>query len=401
MPAHFAQHGYATALVGKMHFGGKEQLNGFQSRPYGDLRGYAGHQTDPLKSSGTRQRTRLAGITEIPTSLLQERVINTETLEYLRSQPADQPWFLLASYSRPHFPLTAPKRLFDKYFPDNVDMPNIPPGHLAQTHRYAKGLRDNFNTEDIPVAEARKARAAYYACCEFLDETVGDLLALLERDGLLDNTIIVYTTDHGEMAGEHGQWWKSSYYEAAARVPLIVSDRSLAQSHGGRVAAPVELNDLFPTLCARAGIPIPEGLDGDDLTNLMSGDTEGWRDTAITEYWSNQTTGPMRMLRTPRYKYVAFPEDESILFDLETDPDEFENLAGQAAYRELAASLHEQLMGGFSWESVAAQKASDLVRSRDFKEPWGKGTPNQYTLPDGRVVDAEICLYSPSVRDDG
>ena len=402
MPAHFAQHGYSTALVGKMHFGGKEQLNGFQSRPYGDLRGYAGHQTDPLKTPpGTRHRTRLAGVTEIPTSMLQERVINTETLEYLRAQPSEQPWFLLASYSRPHFPLTAPKRLFDKYWPDNVDMPNVPPGHLEQTHRYAKGLRDNFKTEEIPSEEARKARAAYYTCCEFLDESVGDLLALLERDGLLDNTIIVYTTDHGEMAGEHGQWWKSSYYEAAARIPLIVYDRNLQQSHGTRVAAPVELNDLFPTLCAKAGIPIPEGLDGSDLTNLMSGNSEGWRDSAITEYWSNQTTGPMRMLRTPRYKYAAFPEDPSILFDLETDPDEFENLAGQAAHRELEASLHEQLMAGFSWESVADQIEADKVRSRDFKEPWRAGTPNQYTLPDGRVVDAETCLYHPSVREEG
>lgn len=401
MPAHFAQHGYATALVGKMHFGGKEQNNGFQSRPYGDLRGYAGHQTDPLKTpSGTRQRTRLAGITEIPTSLLQERVINTETLEYLRSQPAEQPWFLLASYSRPHFPLTAPKRLFDKYWPDNVDMPNVPEGHLEQTHRYAKGLRDNFKTHEIRLEEARKARAAYYACCEFLDETVGDLLTLLERDGLLDNTIIVYTTDHGEMAGEHGQWWKSSYYEAAARVPLIISDRHLPQSHGERVTAPVELNDLFPTLCTRAGIPIPEDLDGADLTNLMTGNAEGWRNTAITEYWSHQTTGPMRMLRTPRYKYVAFPEDESILFDLETDPNEFENLAGQSASQELEASLHEQLMDRFSWESVRDQMAVDKERSRDFKEPWEKGTPNQYTLPDGRVVDAETCLYHPSVRDE-
>ena len=402
MPAHFAQHGYATALVGKMHFGGKEQHNGFQSRPYGDLRGNAGHQTDPLNPpSRIRQRTRLAGVTEIPTSLLQERVINEETLEYLRSQPAEQPWFLLASYSRPHFPLTAPKRLLDKYWPDNVDMPNIPPGHLEQTHPFAKGLRDNFKTHEIPDEEARKARAAYYTCCEFLDETVGDLLTLLERDGFLDNTIIVYTTDHGEMAGEHGQWWKSSYYEAAARVPLIVYDRQLQQSHGNRVTAPVELNDLFPTLCTRAGIPIPEGLDGDELTDLMSGNAEGWRNTAITEYWANQTTGPMRMLRTPRYKYVAFPEHESILFDLETDPDEFENLTGQAEHRELEASLHEQLMGDFSWESVAEQIATDKVRSRDFKEPWGQGTPNQYTLPDGRIVDAETCLYRPSVREEG
>ena len=132
----------------------------------------------------------------------------------------------------------------------------------------------------------------------------------------------------------------------------------------------------------------------------MSGNADGWRDTAITEYWSNQTTGPMRMLRTPRYKYVAFPEDESILFDLETDPGEFENLAGQTASQELEASLHQHLMDGFSWESVREQINIDRERSRDFKEPWGKGTPNQYTLPDGRVVDAETCLYRPSVRDE-
>ena len=401
MPAHFANHGYATALIGKMHFGGKEQHNGFQDRPYGDLRGYAGHQTDPIQeSSGTRNRTRLAGVTEIPTSMLQERVINTETLEYLRSQPADQPWFLLASYSRPHFPLTAPKRLLDKYWPDNVDMPTIPEGHLQQTHPFANGLRQNFNTDAITAEETRKARAAYYACCEFLDETVGDLLALLERDGLLENTIIVYTTDHGEMAGEHGQWWKSSYYEAAARVPLIIRDKRTPASRAERVTAPVELNDLFPTLCARSGIPIPEALDGDDLTRLMAGDTTGWRNTAITEYWAEQTTGPMRMLRTPRHKYVAFPNHPPILFDLETDPNEFENLAGQPAVQELEAALHEQLMHDFSWEAVTQRIAAEADRRRTFKEPWGRGTPNQYTLPDGRIVDAETCLYRPSLKED-
>ena len=162
-----------------------------------------------------------------------------------------------------------------------------------------------------------KHEQIYYACCEFcLDECIGDLLTILERDGLLENTIIVYTTDHGEMAGEHGQWWKSSYYEAAARVPLIIYDNRSEDSHGRRVNSPIELNDLYPTLCAKAGIPTPDGLDGSDLSNLMSGNTNGWRNTAISEYWANQTTSPMRMLRTPRYKYVAFPEDESIIFTI-------------------------------------------------------------------------------------
>ena len=190
MPAHFAQHGYTTCLVGKMHFGGREQYHGFQYRPYGDLRGNAGHQPDPLPGASRtrptslgryRPRTQLAGVTEIPVSLLQESVVNVETIEFLRECPREKPWFLLASYSRPHFPLTAPKRFFDRYWPDNVDMPDIPPGHLGRMHRFAKDLRDKFKTSDIPDEETRKARAAYYACCEFLDQLIGDLLTILER----------------------------------------------------------------------------------------------------------------------------------------------------------------------------------------------------------------------------
>ena len=406
MPAHFAQHGYTTCLVGKMHFGGREQYHGFQYRPYGDLRGNAGHQPDPLPGASRtrptslgryRPRTQLAGVTEIPVSLLQESVVNVETIEFLRECPREKPWFLLASYSRPHFPLTAPKRFFDRYWPDNVDMPDIPPGHLGRMHRFAKDLRDKFKTSDIPDEETRKARAAYYACCEFLDQLIGDLLAILERDGFLDNTIIVYTTDHGEMAGEHGQWWKGIYYEGASRVPLIVLDRGHRESLGVRVTAPVELIDLFPTLCARAGIPVPREIDGSDMSDLMVGRAEGWRNVAITGLFWPQVTGPMRMIRTPRHKYIVFPRDGPILFDLENDPGEFENLAGQKVYRNLEAELHGRLMAGFDWETVRRQIASDEERSLSFAAPWGKGTPNQYTLPDGRIVDAETGLYSPTV----
>ena len=366
MPAHFALHGYTTCLVGKMHFGGREQHHGFQCRPYGDLRGDAGHQTDPLpgptrSSLGKfRTRTHLAGITEIPASLRQESVVNIETIEFLRECSREKPWFLLASYGRPHFPLTTPKRFFDRYSSD-VDMPHIPPGHLERTHRFAQVLREKFKTSEIPDEETKKARAAYYACVSFLDQAIGDLLTTLECDGLLDNTIIVYTTDHGEMAGEHGQWWKGSYYEAASRVPLIIVHRKAAQAVAfcARVKTPVELSDLFPTLCAWANIPIPQDLDGSDLSDVMAGRTEGWGDSAITELFWPQATGPMRMIRTPRYKYVVFPEDDPILFDLESDPEEFENLAGQGIYRELEEELHDQLMTGFDWETV---KTTDCSR---------------------------------------
>ena len=410
MPAHFARHGYTTCCVGKMHFGGKNQYHGFQHRPYGDLRGYAGHQNDPLPGSHRlrdgakgryRGRTQMAGITEIPVSMMQESIVNLETVEFLREHSARQPWFMVASYSRPHFPLTVPRRFIQRYWPDNVDMPDIPPGHLAETHPFARTLREMFQTAEIPPSETRRARAAYYACCEFLDQIIGDLLVVLERDGFLDNTIVVYTTDHGEMAGEHGQWWKGSYYEAASRVPLIIWDSGFAASLGRRIAPPVELNDLFPTLCRRARIPDPPDVDGADLSGLMAGDGDKWRDTAVTELFWQQPTGPMRMIRTQRYKYVAFPEHEPILFDLETDPGEFENLGGRPAYREQQHRLHARLMQGFDWERVGGQIADDEARSEHYSSTWGGGTPNQYRLPDGRAIDAEIGLYSPTVVDIG
>ena len=160
MPAHFAQHGYATALVGKNALRWERTAQRF---PISTLRGPTWQcwtPNRPAKSAISRPRTdTTCRCHRDPEQSFTRGVINGETVEYLRSQPSDQPWFLLASYSRPHFPLTAPKRLLDKYWPDNVDMPNIPPGHLEQTHRFAKGLRDNFNTQDIPPEEARKARA--------------------------------------------------------------------------------------------------------------------------------------------------------------------------------------------------------------------------------------------------
>ena len=403
---HFAEHGYTTCLVGKAHFGGNDQYCGFQHRPYGDLRGHAGHQNDPLPGSKLleekdkgryRARTRLAGVTEWPISMMQESIVNLEATEFVRENAQRGPWFLVASYSRPHFPLTAPRRFFDHYWPDNVDMPDMPPGHLEATHAFAKSLREKFEVSDIPPDETRRARAAYYACCEFLDEVIGDLLTILDRDGFLENTVVVYTSDHGEMAGEHGQWWKGTYYDAASRVPLIVWDRRLPASFGRQVKEPVGLIDLFPTLCGRAGIPAAQNLDGMDLSGLMVGEDRNSRGKVMTELFWPQSEGHMRMIRTRRFKYVAFPDHGPILFDLERDPGEFRDVARRTEYRDIEKELERELMEGFDWEEQQKRIAADEIRSQDYASTWGKGTPNQYRLPDGRVIDAETGLFSPSV----
>ncbi|HIE29818.1 TPA: DUF229 domain-containing protein [Candidatus Poribacteria bacterium] len=180
-----------------------------------------------------------------------------------------------------------------------------------------------------------RARAAYFACVSYLDEVIGDLLSRLEHDGILENTIIVYTTDHGEMAGEHGVWWKNGWYEGCTRVPLIVS---LPEQRSGKYPdhkchTPVGLVDLFPTLCAFADVNPPDDLDGIDLSAAVCGKRLDPKrpifSDALTPRWGAGTE--FRMIRWRNYKYVRFRQAPPLFFDLESDPGEQHNLVNSAS----------------------------------------------------------------------
>ena len=287
--SHMSQHGYATATVGKMHLGGSLQHAGFGARPYGDFGGPPGHQHDPLDrladrggESGSQMRSRTvdAGLSQIPESLLQEQMVARESLAWLREHRhanPGQPWMLLASFSRPHFPLTAPRRFVDRYYPSGVTPPRMLRGGDSAEHPMTLGAIRGFRTDEIGEEEMMRARAAYFACVDTLDEILGDFLALLDRDGLLENTLVVYASDHGELAGEHGLFWKNTWHEAASRVPLVFS---LPEHRNGRlapleIAEPVSLADLFPTFCGLTGLPSPDDVDGLDLADAVRGDVCG------------------------------------------------------------------------------------------------------------------------------
>ncbi|NLS78549.1 MAG: sulfatase-like hydrolase/transferase, partial [Chloroflexi bacterium] len=328
--------GYATCLVGKMHLGGSAQFAGFQHRPYGDLTGKCGHQWEPLDDNdrhAMRTRTSHVGVTGIPESLLQDEIVCHETVAWLREHQhaqADQPWFLCASFSRPHFPLTAPRRHVERYWPNGVTPPRVGPGGDAYDHPMSVGMRRGFRVDDIGHDEMMRARAAYFANVSYLDEVIGDLLLRLEASGLLENTVIVYSTDHGEMAGEHGAWWKNGWYEGCTRVPLIVSlpEQRRGESPATRCQMPVGLVDLFPTLCALAGAEAPGELDGRDLSPALCGghldpDRPVFCD-GLTPRWGPGTE--FRMIRWRGWKYVRFRAAPPLFFDLREDPDEQHNL---------------------------------------------------------------------------
>jgi choline-sulfatase len=408
----FSAAGYETCLVGKMHLGGDRQFAGFDRRPYGDLTGGTGHQWDPpvpdqSKGRETRSRTADAGVTAIPESHLQEYNVTRETLAFVREQAAergsDDPWFCCASLSRPHFPLTAPRRYVERYL-DDVPEPFVGDGGDAADHPMTVGAKEGFRTGEIDAEERRRARACYFACVDFLDDIVGEFLATMEREGHLENTVVVYTTDHGELAGEHGLWWKHTWHEASARVPLFV--QTPAHRRGERAAArletPVSLLDLYPTLCGLAGVEAPDEVDGVDLAPSVREGTEPDRGPVVCDNlvprWGEGTE--FRAVVDGDYKYIGFRDAPELLFDLAADPDEQTNLAAADPDGEAAAAL-DRLRAFVSetmdFEAAERERERDAARAAERELDAPTGTGNAYHLPDGRVVDADVPLYRPRV----
>jgi len=183
------------------------------------------------------------------------------------------------------------------------------------------------------------------------------LMDELERQSLLDDTIIIVTSDHGDMVGEHGLWFKRSYYEWSSRVPLIVSCPSL-YPEGRRVTEAISLVDVFPTLLDMLGLPpAPEtSFDGQSAARLLSGDDPDWKDEAIIDFTSAGAIHPWRAVRQGRFKYVAVHTESPLLFDVENDPNEFTNLAGRPEYAEVEARLAARAHEGWDGAEIEAKE---------------------------------------------
>jgi len=411
IPKALVRAGYETCLVGKMHLGGNQQLAGFRHRPYGDLTGKTGHQWEPIESpaKGMRERTSTAvGITGIPESQLQENIVCRESLAWLREHAAKdpaKPWMLCASFSRPHFPLTAPRRYWERWI-GKTPPPRIGATGDAQNQPMTDGMRKGFQTKAINHDEMMTARAGYFACVEFLDEIIGDFLTTLEAAGLLENTIIIYTSDHGELAGEHGLWWKNGWFEACTRVPLIIStpEHRRKQLSPSRCDAPVGLYDLFPTLTSIAGADTPADLDGVDISPALRGedipsDRPVFCDSLIPR-WGEGTE--FRSIRWKSFKYVRFRACEPLMFDLAADLGEQVNLLKKELSGEAAAA--KGYLERLANESIDFDSAERDRTERDgrlheiYRQPVrSMQAGNYYMLASGRIVHADTILYRPEV----
>ena len=336
---HLRRAGYYTCLSGKMHFVGPDQLHGFEDRLTTDIYPADFGWTPDYRKPGQRidwwyhnlGSVTGAGVAEITNQMEydDEVAFHANAKLYDLSRRADpRPWCLTVSFTHPHDPFVARAKYWDLYADCAHLDPVTPAIAYADQDPHSQRLMDACDTNgvDITPDHIRRARRAYFANISYIDDKVGELLATLKATR--QDATIVFVSDHGEMLGERGAWFKMSLREGSARVPLMISAPGLPP---GLVATPVSTIDLCPTLCALAGVSLAEvgpWTDGHDLGQVAHG---GPRAPVPLEYAAEGTITPLVGWRMGDWKYSHCPADPDQLFDLSTDPAEAVNRATDPA----------------------------------------------------------------------
>lgn len=265
-----------------------------------------------------------------------------------------QPWMLYVGHLQPHPPFTGLKQYYDMYSAYNIDMPNVPSGHLEDLHFVFQELR-HFKriATPIPKSRIRRARAGYYAMITELDEYVGEVLNVLEKTNQLDNTIFIYTSDHGEMLGEHGLWYKNNLYENSVHIPLIISGPGIPGNM--TIDTPVSHLDLTATILDFAGMSIPSKFRGHSLLPMIMGKTNTHPGIAYSECHSEGNCTGSFMIRRGDWKYIHFTWYDDLLFNLADDPGEFHNLIDNPSAVHIRDELRDILHSLVNPEAVTLQ----------------------------------------------
>jgi iduronate 2-sulfatase len=250
-----------------------------------------------------------------------------------------QPFYLAVGLYRPHTPYVAPKKYFDHYPLDEIRVPSVPEGYLQTLPQPAVKSITRKDQQGMATELAQQAMQAYYASITFADAQIGLILQALEETGLNENTVVLFTSDHGYHMGEHGHWQKTTLFENAARVPLIVAGPGVT-ARGQVCASPVEMVDFYPTLAELCGLQAPDFISGVSLAPALRDVNHRPRESALTQYANGYS------LRTDRYRYTEWGTDGdqgAELYDSQSDPAEMTNLANRAAHRAQVAELSQML----------------------------------------------------------
>jgi choline-sulfatase len=374
--------GYRTAVSGKTHFIGADQLHGFDDRLTpcifpADFAMLPDWSRGPVYNKGTSVQAmlRALGPSKWNRQLAYDQMAFDRALEYLSAHQIgkkDQPLFLNISLTQPHDPFTSTQEFLDLY--KDADIPR-PQDHgdirrLSPTYEWFV-IHHGLDKERLSAERIREARRNYLAMISWVDAKVGRLLRELERLQMSDRTVVIFTSDHGEMLGEHGQWSKRLMLEWSGRVPMIISGPGGIPA-GKRVAAPVSLADLFPTIMELAQGKVETPLDGRSILPLLDGKDDGRERECVGEYLGEGTIEPIRMVRTGKFKYITVNGYPPQLFDLARDPEETVNVSGSREYAGAEAGLRRR--AEVEWDGGALKKAV-LANQRERQVVQSAGAP--------------------------
>ncbi len=389
--AHYLrQAGYRTMLSGKMHFVGADQLHGFEERLTTDIYpadfGWTPDWTRPDERIDWWYHN-MSSVTNAGVAATTNQLEFDDDVAYqaktrlyrLAREDRQTPFCLTVSFTHPHDPYVARQRFWDLY-DDEVPMPRTGELSADQHDAHSRRLlavsdRANYTISD---AHIRRARRAYFANVSYLDSLIAEILETLKAGNLDENTVIVFCSDHGDMLGERGLWYKMSFHEPSIRVPLFV--HAPGRFRPSRVDEPVSTLDVLPTLVELAGgdaDDLADDIDGASLVPLLNGRHQPNR-TVLAEFAAEGAVDPLIMMRDGRYKYVFGNADGAQLFDLSDDPQEMRDLAGLdghtatvAGFADAAAARWD--LAKFEADVLASQRRRRLVYDalrRGRYQPW-------------------------------
>ena len=395
--------GYLPVLIGRMHANGPDQLHGYTRRLVGDhgpnqiggpsvdrggLEGTAGPHRISLVKSGPGQSAYQLHDEDV---YREAKSFLTDACRELQTGRRQIPFNLSVGFMLPHPPYVATREDFDR-FAGSMTLPRKRVPMEDVQHPFLRWWRTDTEIQDVPDEEVLRARAAYWGLVWRMDQWIGDLIQVLKDHDQFDNTLIIYTSDHGDMLGEHSLWWKHVFYEESVKVPLIMSwpGRIPANQRCERVMSGI---DVTATLLDLMGAPpLPESSGRSVLPELLNPGSANWQDVAFSEY-SSRLFAPdegcyQRMIRDGDFKLVYHAGLPSQLFNLADDPDELTDLGQDPAYRDVRQRLEEAVLDG--WDPAAISDALDRVDSANsIFQKWGRNT---------KVTDSIRWRLDPSMN---
>jgi choline-sulfatase len=377
LPYYMAALGYHTALSGKMHFVGADQLHGYQERLTTDIYpsdfGWTPdwRKAIPVAATGVNLRSVVeAGVCRRSLQLDYDDEVAARAVQWVydygRAESA-KPFFFTVSFTHPHNPYVITQEYWDRYRHEDIDLPAVGPIAFDELDAHSKRLAQvyKFRQYDVTPEDVRRARHAYYGMTSYVDDLVGRLLGALRDMDLAESTVVVFNSDHGDMLGERGLWYKWMHFENAVRVPLILHFPGQKPS---RVAEPVSLVDLLPTMldvAARGGRVVEPvaPLEGERLLPAALGEQPLRAGRPIfAEMTADGTTSPSLMVRKADWKYIACEGDPPMLYDLRSDPNETRNLAGSAGAAPAERELEKLVAGTWNASAMKAEMAESARR---------------------------------------